>query len=44
MIANGDHGALAASLVRRGHRVVFVAGVRLGTTSQTHLIKVEPVA
>jgi pyruvate kinase len=41
MIAKGTRAALASGLVRRGDRIVFVAGVPVGEPGQTNLVKVE---
>jgi pyruvate kinase len=43
MIAKGTRAALASGLVRRGDRIVFVAGVPVGEPGQTNLVKVEVV-
>jgi pyruvate kinase len=44
MAAKATRSALAAGLVRPGDRVVLVAGVPVGRTGQTNLVKVEVVA
>ena len=41
MISKGTRAALANGLVRRGDRIVFVAGVPVGEPGQTNLVKVQ---
>lgn len=43
MIANAAQAALKSGLVRRGDRVVVVAGVPVGEPGQTNLLKIEVV-
>jgi len=43
MVANATAAALDGGLVRRGDRVVVVAGVPVGRAGQTNLLKVETV-
>jgi pyruvate kinase len=43
MVANATDAALRSGLVRRGDRVVVVAGVPVGRPGQTNLLKVEVV-
>lgn len=43
MIANATEAARASGLVKRGDRVVLVAGVPVGRPGQTNLFKVETV-
>jgi pyruvate kinase len=43
MVANATAAALESGLVRHGDRVVVVAGVPVGRTGQTNLLKVETV-
>ena len=44
LIAEGTRAALAAGLVRSGDKIVFVAGVPVGRSGQTNLVKAEVVA
>jgi pyruvate kinase len=41
MIERGKTAAVAAGLVRSGDRVVFVAGVPVGESGRTNLVRVE---
>ena len=43
MIANATAAAVESGMVRRGDRVVVVAGVPVGRPGQTNLLKVETV-
>jgi pyruvate kinase len=43
MVANATAAALDSGLVRRGDRVVVAAGVPVGRSGQTNLLKVETV-
>jgi pyruvate kinase len=43
MVDNATQAALTAGLVRRGDRVVLVAGVPVGRSGQTNLVKVQTV-
>jgi pyruvate kinase len=43
MIAKGTRAAVAAGLIRSGDRIAFVAGVPVGESGQTNLVKVEVV-
>jgi pyruvate kinase len=44
MADKATHSARASGLVRPGDRVVLVAGVPVGLSGQTNLVKVEVVA
>jgi pyruvate kinase len=43
MIENATEAAKASGMVRKGDRVVVVAGVPVGRPGQTNLLKVETV-
>jgi len=43
MVANATSAALQSGLVRKGDRVVLVAGVPVGQPGQTNLLKIETV-
>jgi pyruvate kinase len=43
MVANATAAAVKSGFVREGDRVVIVAGVPVGRTGQTNLLKVETI-